>query len=493
MEKQSISALDILKKVQEKEYGFSVCQDEMLTQKVKDMTDQTNWEAIKNKNQKEHFSFSSKSPSKFDWSDFLLKDMEECEKVSSKILDGTRFKSLKRMVLRVIKVSTQWQEKFNGLNLNFLRQLISQISRLESELLLAKDKLKSLEIEADAFQKNIITLSEGREQRFNETIELIKNNENKVSQINKHFEEIQEHAKSNQKSIELVSNQICKITSDIEDHEHQISDISSKVTTNQEIINSLEEQIHACENNVQNSELWKKIEENEKWLTEVTTRVSNNEEWLKLVSEQLEIYKNGFRELREEMFWELGHSVKQLSGEIEKGPFLKQSLLEKQKKLQEINLNIGSGEQNLDGYINVDMRNLPNVDIVSDALHIPFQFGEVNKIFASHLLEHFTRIQAEKELLPYWYNLLKKSGELILILPNIGFMAEKYSAGEIPFKQLALLISGGQEYEGNYHLAVYNPETVQKLLEKVGFENVEIAEKARKNGECWEMEIHARK
>ena len=99
-------------------------------------------------------------------------------------------------------------------------------------------------------------------------------------------------------------------------------------------------------------------------------------------------------------------------------------------------------------------------------------------------------MQMLKEILPYWYGLLKKGGVLVAILPNIGYMAKEYAKGNIPFEQLAEVISGGQEYEGNYHLAVYDEKKIEGMMKEIGFREINIETANRKNGLCWEMEIH---
>lgn len=244
---------------------------------------------------------------------------------------------------------------------------------------------------------------------------------------------------------------------------------------------------------VKNNEDWLRgvsdnVKNNEDWLRGVSEIVKNNEDWLRLESSKVDTNEMMYDSLRKELFFELEKNKrdKDYSGSC----FEKESGIKKRKTYDKIKINLGCGPSDMEGYINVDMRDLPNVDIVADVLHLPFVAEEVDEIYTSHLVEHFTSMQMLKEILPYWYQLLKKGGVFVAILPNIGYMAQEYVKGNIPFDQLAELISGGQEYEGNYHLSVYDENKIINMLKEVGFSEVNVITTHRKNGLCWEMEIH---
>ena len=52
-------------------------------------------------------------------------------------------------------------------------------------------------------------------------------------------------------------------------------------------------------------------------------------------------------------------------------------------------MNLGSGNEPLPGYLNVDQRTCPGVDLVADVRRLPFADGAVDELMASSLLEHF--------------------------------------------------------------------------------------------------------
>jgi len=61
----------------------------------------------------------------------------------------------------------------------------------------------------------------------------------------------------------------------------------------------------------------------------------------------------------------------------------------KKYNCQNINLNLGGGNTKMEGYLNLDILNLPNVDIVFDIKKgIPLKDNSVKKIYSSHFIEH---------------------------------------------------------------------------------------------------------
>jgi predicted SAM-dependent methyltransferase len=156
-----------------------------------------------------------------------------------------------------------------------------------------------------------------------------------------------------------------------------------------------------------------------------------------------------------------------------------------------LRLNLGCGHLALDGYVNVDLRRIPGVDLVSPVDQLPFQPGEVDEIFSAHLLEHFPQEQLARQLLPYWRDLLRPGGVFRAVTPDIGSMLEGYGDGAIPYEHLREAIFGGQEYEGDFHFNMFTVDTLVKLLESAGFTDVDVEDRGRVNGHCLELQLVA--
>jgi hypothetical protein len=156
-------------------------------------------------------------------------------------------------------------------------------------------------------------------------------------------------------------------------------------------------------------------------------------------------------------------------------------------------LNLGCGHLPLDGYLNVDLRKLPGVDIVARADALPVQPGEVAEIMSAHLLEHFPQEQLARRLLPYWKSLLKRGGTFRAVVPDMEAMIARFSAGDIPYDTIREVTFGAQDYDGDFHYNMFTPASLSKLLDEAGFTDVQVLARGRPNGECLEFEVRATK
>lgn len=158
-----------------------------------------------------------------------------------------------------------------------------------------------------------------------------------------------------------------------------------------------------------------------------------------------------------------------------------------------LRLNIGAGHLPLPGWVNVDSRDLDGIDCIADARDLPCDPATVDAIRAAHLLEHFHEAELLRAVLPHWHDVLAPDGSLVVIVPDAEAMLAAHSSGEMDFDQLRVVTFGVQEYVGDDHHTMFSGASLCALLEKAGFEKVEVVESARPNGLCLEMEVHAKK
>lgn len=156
----------------------------------------------------------------------------------------------------------------------------------------------------------------------------------------------------------------------------------------------------------------------------------------------------------------------------------------------EIRLNLGCGHIHLEGYVNVDARDLIGVDIVAEVGDLPFEKSSITEVFSAHVLEHFTE-ERLRRLLPYWRGLLKDGGCFKAVVPDGEAMLAALAAGTSSFEEFRMVLFGAQDYGGDFHYNLFTPESLSRMLVDAGFRDVAITVKGRKNDICFEFEIVA--
>ncbi len=141
-------------------------------------------------------------------------------------------------------------------------------------------------------------------------------------------------------------------------------------------------------------------------------------------------------------------------------------------------LNLGSGNDKREGYINIDSNRQFNPDLVMDVRVLDFQPNEVDEILARDILEHIPIAECELTL-KHWFAILKPGGKIIIQTPNLQTIAENINALSISNKidlinVMIKRIFGGQDYDGNFHQNGFTPFTLQCLLNKIGFREITV-------------------
>jgi len=134
-------------------------------------------------------------------------------------------------------------------------------------------------------------------------------------------------------------------------------------------------------------------------------------------------------------------------------------------------LHLGCGDKHIDGFINIDFRYLPGVDEINNVSILKkYNNNSVDLIYASHVLEHFTRWEY-KMVLKRWYDILKPNGILRLGVPDFNSIVEYYNKTK-DLRTISGLLYGGQDYVGNTHYWTWDFETLKNELEEIGFNDI---------------------
>jgi ubiquinone/menaquinone biosynthesis C-methylase UbiE len=142
--------------------------------------------------------------------------------------------------------------------------------------------------------------------------------------------------------------------------------------------------------------------------------------------------------------------------------------------MKKIALNVGSGQRRFDStsdveWINIDAQSAPDrvPDIQCDGAHLTmFEDASVDYFVLSQVYEHFGLGEADG-LIKEAYRVLKPWGSLIISVPNMRALAERWLAGQI--SEYIFMVNTYGAYMGNEadrHKWGTTPESLRDALLK---------------------------
>ena len=131
-----------------------------------------------------------------------------------------------------------------------------------------------------------------------------------------------------------------------------------------------------------------------------------------------------------------------------------------------LRLGVGDTLPKQDGYLNVDLRDLPNIDVVADAAKLPFKDGEHDGIETRNLVEHFSRHEIDG-VFKEWARVLKKGGRLFIETVDVGELMNHWQ--DIPEENWMDGLLGAQTYPENFHKMAFTKENMTRKLQEAGF------------------------
>jgi len=122
-----------------------------------------------------------------------------------------------------------------------------------------------------------------------------------------------------------------------------------------------------------------------------------------------------------------------------------------------------------------------------DATDLPVSNNSIEKIYASHLLEHLPQNQIVP-VLKHWRDKLQKNGQLIINVPDLVWASEqlvKYSKNiklEGYYQKfdgshgLMNIFFGNQDHTGEFHKSGFIKSALEEYLKKSGFKNIIVSQ-----------------
>jgi hypothetical protein len=127
--------------------------------------------------------------------------------------------------------------------------------------------------------------------------------------------------------------------------------------------------------------------------------------------------------------------------------------------LENLKLNLGSGDKEIDGYINLDRKT------GGEIYPLPYADGTIEEIRASHVLEHFSHREIGS-VMHEWARVLKPGGLMQIAVPDFEYCARHYLAGhDIPLQGYVM---GGQVDGDDFHKAVFDEGALRDSLMAAG-------------------------
>ena len=151
-------------------------------------------------------------------------------------------------------------------------------------------------------------------------------------------------------------------------------------------------------------------------------------------------------------------------------PELPKLTIQEVLKQDVIKLDLGGGDHPAQGYINVDVKYYPQVDLLLDItkLHEHFQSQSVDGMTCRDTLQCFSHADVRK-ILKSWYQLLKPRGKFIVQVYDIDEIIKALQSEEIGFEKFRSLAYGRQRDEYTVFRNCFTEQSLVDLLEKVGF------------------------
>jgi hypothetical protein len=136
-----------------------------------------------------------------------------------------------------------------------------------------------------------------------------------------------------------------------------------------------------------------------------------------------------------------------------------------------LRVHVGSGAKRLDGWVNVDIRRLPGVDVVVDVTR-GLPFADAEAIYAEHFLEHL-RLDEAIDFLADAHRALTSGGWIRISTPNLDWVWDTHYATDLDREQkIQAALRTTRAFHGWGHRFLWNEEILTEALSACGFDSI---------------------
>ncbi len=131
-------------------------------------------------------------------------------------------------------------------------------------------------------------------------------------------------------------------------------------------------------------------------------------------------------------------------------------------------LNLGCGNDLRNGYVNIDIAPINNLDHQIDASNLDDVCNdeEVDEILAVNVLNMLSYKEI-LNVLQHWVDKLKPGGTIKVVVPDLVELSRAFLNGELKSDHFILQMYGKQEHEHDFHRTGFDVVLLQSVLETV--------------------------
>lgn len=141
-----------------------------------------------------------------------------------------------------------------------------------------------------------------------------------------------------------------------------------------------------------------------------------------------------------------------------------------------LKLNLGSGPNKLEGYVNIDVEESCKPDLQLDFITspLPYKDGEADEVILFHCIEHIRRIYHEPLLKEIW-RVLAINGLFYVSYPEFTVCYQNWQMNKKGLRSFwEATMFGRQLFPSDYHVCPMHTPDFLPLLKKVGFTEIHV-------------------